>query len=44
MTPRLENTILLRYSQQLPRLCLGPLKSLSHDAIQGPSTACCTIK
>ena len=40
MTPQRGNTFLLHYSQELPRLRLGPLKGFlsSHSALQGPST------
>ena len=40
MTPSRGNTILCSSSQQLPRLCLGPLKGFLswQDVLQGPST------
>ena len=40
MTPHWGNTIIFPSIQQLPRLCLGPLKSFLswHDALQGPLT------
>ena len=43
MTPHRGNTILFRSSQQLPRLCLGPLKGFSADMVlfKGPRLASC---
>ena len=38
MTPRRGNPILIRSSQQLSYLRLGPLKGLFSCALQGPST------
>ena len=40
MTPRRGNTILFRFSQQLPCLCLRPLKGAmsAQNALQGSET------